>query len=835
LALLDALLAPSEPEPGPASLADPELALLDDLLSPPEPAQEPAPQADPGLAFPDALLAPAEPDPAPQADPGLAFLDALLAPAEPDPEPAPQADPDLAFLDALLAPAEPEPAPQADPGLALLDDLLAPAEPAQEPAPQADPDLAFLDALLAPVEPEPAPQADAGLAFLDALLAPAEPAADREPPGASALDVLDDLLAGDPVVPTLIPEPQPPEEDDDPLAALEALLAGPPELAPAPEPAPARAQNPAADGLDDLLALLAEPLAPTDGMDDLLAGLADLPAPAARAPLVSGFGRLQAAALTPEQLVRPVFRMAILGDFSGRAARGQVDVGVTLARRPPVVLDPDTLDEIIDGFATTLVLPVGEEAGGIEVPLRGIDSLHPDEIVANVPLFDGLRGLRQRLSNPRTSAAAVAEMAAWGGRFQTVAHAAQSRSAAAAVPADMKLSDFDRLLAADRPPPPTAAPAEALIARIVGPHIQPGPAPEAAALIAEVDRAMGESLRLILHHPEFQAVEQTWRTLDFLCRRIATGAKFEMVLYDVSAQELAADMATNADLSRTGLFGILNAPLAEPGGIGFSAVIGLHVFEETPPHAELVGRIGQVAGHFQAPFFAAMSPKFLETAKATRHPLVAQAWDTLAADPVSSWVGLAAPRFLLRRPYGKRTEPIDAFAFEEFTLAEGLSGMLWGNPAALVAVLLGLGWKKDGVKMSLGTVMSVGEMPYHHITDPHGDQVALPCTERLISTEKSYDMIARGLIPVLSIKGRDVVRLGNLQSLAGSEILGRWTGVLPERTRPEDAGAAAAAQSAAEQPSLEDLDALLAGFGDTAAPINPESIDAELAALLEGL
>jgi predicted component of type VI protein secretion system len=270
--------------------------------------------------------------------------------------------------------------------------------------------------------------------------------------------------------------------------------------------------------------------------------------------------------------------------------------------------------------------------------------------------------------------------------------------------------------------------------------------------------------------------------------------------------------------------------------------------------------MGQIAAHIRAPFFAALSPKYLETPKADRHPLVARAWDALAADPGAAWLSLLSPRFLLRRPYGKRTEPIDAFDFEEFTMAEGLQGMLWGNPAALMAVLLSQDWEQDGRKMRPGKRLTVNEIPFHYVTDPHGDQIALPCTERLVTLEKASDTIARGLIPVLAVKGRDEVRLGTVQSLSGQLVSGRWSDAsaaadeaetgptrssslpqgwevepAPAAAKPADPAAAPAASGAAPAATMDDLDALLAGFGDTAAPINPDSIDADLAALLEGL
>ncbi|KAG1647586.1 hypothetical protein GQR58_030472 [Nymphon striatum] len=140
--------------------------------------------------------------------------------------------------------------------------------------------------------------------------------------------------------------------------------------------------------------------------------------------------------------------------------------------------------------------------------------------------------------------------------------------------------------------------------------------------------------------------------------------------------------------------------------------------------AALLGRVARVAAHVDAPFFAAMSPQFLNSDKADRPRLVAEAWDELTEMAEAGHLGLVSPRFLLRRPYGAKTEPIYEFEFEEFTEAEGLRGMLWGNPVALVAILLGRAFTEHGKAMNLGSIMSLGEMPFHFILDRATDKNA---------------------------------------------------------------------------------------------------------------
>ena len=733
--------------------------------------------------------------PGPAADP----LDDLLADA-----PGPAADP----LEDLLADA---PSPAADP----LDDLLMGNPPA------ADDPLAGLDDLLndqpSTSDPTASPAEIDLLTDLETLLA-APPEPDVDDPLAGLEDLFSAPLDG---------------EAEDPLAGLDALLASPPP--PVDDPLAGLEDlfaSPAAKGTDDPLADLEALLGGLPPSDDARTeAMQNLPPP----PPV--YGIISAAAPTPERLERKIFRLAFFGDFTGRAASGRIETGDALAARKAIALDVDTVEEVIEGFATTLILPIGPEGRGIAVELAGLDTLHPDELVENVEVFSELKGLRQRLSSSSMAARAVEEMKGWGARFATPVAPTSGRSGAAAVPANRRLSDFQRLIGDREGRLTQASPAADFIGQIVGPHVVPGPNPEAAALRQGVDAAMASAMRLILHHPEFQAIEAQWRSLDLLARRIETDVKLQIHLFDVSAEELAADLATHDDLAQSGFFKLVIGPLAEEGETGFSALLGLYSFEETPPHADLLGRIATVAAHVQAPFLAAMSPTFLDVALKDRHPLIEQAWATLRADPVAKWLGIASPRFLLRRPYGAKSEPIDAFDFEEFTMSEGLSGMLWGNPVVVIAILLAEAWKKDGPKMTLGKIMSVDDMPFHYATDRYGDQVPLPCTERNVTTEKIDRATNRGFMPLVAPKARPEVRLASFRSVAGDTILGPWSGVQPVQERKAEARAQVqmSIPAKAQQAAEDDLDSLLAGFGDDAAPADPDSIDADLAALLEGL
>jgi hypothetical protein len=269
-------------------------------------------------------------------------------------------------------------------------------------------------------------------------------------------------------------------------------------------------------------------------------------------------------------------------------------------------------------------------------------------------------------------------------------------------------------------------------------------------------------------------------------------------------------------------------------------------FEQTPPHADLLGRAARIATAAKAPFLAGITTDVLKKLKPEdMHPLVTESWNSLRQLPEAAYLGLVVPRFLLRWPYGKKTEPISPFQFEEFTRQSGIGGMLWANGAVIPTLLLGVSVAESGLKgLKLGEMMTVDDLPYYFYVDADGDQIALPCTDRLINEATCMHVTGQGFMPLLALKGRAEVRLGSFNSLAGKPLLGPWSSETvspsgaPKGATPAAAPAAAAPAAAASADS--ELDALLASLGGDSAPAAAPAADAgggdaELDALLASL
>lgn len=458
---------------------------------------------------------------------------------------------------------------------------------------------------------------------------------------------------------------------------------------------------------------------------------------------------------------RPL-RIAVLGDFSAGASRGRLQTGADMAKRKPLKVEFDTLEDAMQRLALSLTLPLGADGAPVAIELTDLDAFHPDPIYAGVPLFAELASLRTQLNNPNQFAAAAAAVMAWavnaGPRASSLARQAAARGNAPSRSAT--LDDFARLTGR----PSSAANADGaikgLMQRIVGPFVQAAASPNKPALIAAVDAGLSDAMRALLQHGDFQTSEALWRGVDFLLRRLETGPSLQVQLLDISAEEFAADLSSVQDLAESGLYKLLVEQPSQEAGGGYTYIAACYQFDATPPHAELLGRAAQVASHAGASLLTGINTDPFADRKEPPHRLVIEAFDALRALPAASYLGLFGPRFLLRHPYGKKSDPISAFAFEEFSREAGLRGMLWGHPALLALSVLA----RDGAPLT------IDDLPFHHYVDEDGDSVALPCTDRLISTGVASLLRESGINAVMAHKGEALVHINGLEAVNGDGL-----------------------------------------------------------------
>jgi predicted component of type VI protein secretion system len=137
------------------------------------------------------------------------------------------------------------------------------------------------------------------------------------------------------------------------------------------------------------------------------------------------------------------------------------------------------------------------------------------------------------------------------------------------------------------------------------------------------------------------------------------------------------------------------------------------------------------------------------------------AWTTFREESGGPHVGLALPRFLLRSPYGKRTDPIESFTFEELEGPPNHEALLWGNSAWIAAFALLVAASSGDSPGGL----DVDELPSVVVKDD-GESHLVPCAEVLLNEQSIETLIGAGLMPVVSDASRAAVRFVRAQSIA---------------------------------------------------------------------
>jgi type VI secretion system protein ImpC len=486
------------------------------------------------------------------------------------------------------------------------------------------------------------------------------------------------------------------------------------------------------------------------------------------------------------------FRVVILGDFNGRTNRGG-PASSRLADRRPLPVDRDDLDEVLARIAPELHLPLaGSGQPAVPVRFTRLDDFHPDHLFQRVETFQALRDLRRRLADPATFAEAADEVRAWGTAAVRTepAPAAEPERPAVVSPENLLEQMLGGPSGQSRPaaPAPAGRDWQALVQAIVEPYLQPSfDYSRQAQLLRLVDDVTGRQMRTLLHHPDFQALEAAWRGIDFLVRRLETGIELKLFLLDLPKAELDADLAAADDLQSTAFYRLfVERSIGTAGGQPWAVLAGLYTFGPTRQDVELLGRLAKVARQAGAPFLAAADiqvvgcASFHETPdpddwRPGTDPEAEEAWQALRGLPEASCLGLALPRFLLRLPYGKATDPTEQFDLEETAEGQPHESYLWGNPALACVCLLGQAFSRSGWDLCEGLGREIDRLPVHTYK-AEGECRIEPCAEAWLTDRAAEAILDKGVMPLLSVQGRDAVRLGALRSLAEPDrpLAGRW-------------------------------------------------------------
>ena len=473
------------------------------------------------------------------------------------------------------------------------------------------------------------------------------------------------------------------------------------------------------------------------------------------------------------------FRIAILGDFSGRANRG-ISEADTIAKRRTLFVDRDSFDQALARTGAEIHLAIGDDA--LRLRFSDLEDFHPDRIFQHLEAFGKLRDLRGRLQDPSTfqraanelglrSSGSVSELRSAG--TSPAAAPKATRLAAGSLLEEM-IEQTESRVAEDRYKRKPDEVRE-FAQRVAEEHLVSPPDARQPEILSVIDRGIGGLMRAVLHNRDFQALEAIWRATFLLVRQLETGSQLKLYVIDISKDELAADLKSAADLRDTGMYRLMVEQSVEtPGAEPWAMIVGNYAFGSESDDAAVLSRMAQIAHRAHAPFVAEASPRLLgcDSLASTPYPREWKAsnppagdWAALRRQPEADSVGLALPRFLLRLPYGKKTVPLESFDFDEFQELPKHEDYLWGNPGFAVALLLAQSFNEAGWDMKPGSISEIDRLPLH-VYEKNGESESKPCAEVLLTEDAAQRILDEGLIPLVSFKDQDSARVMRFQSIA---------------------------------------------------------------------
>jgi type VI secretion system protein ImpC len=288
--------------------------------------------------------------------------------------------------------------------------------------------------------------------------------------------------------------------------------------------------------------------------------------------------------------------------------------------------------------------------------------------------------------------------------------------------------------------------------------------------IAEIDDLLSAQLNDLLHNPDLQRLEGTWRGLHYHVMNTETSTRLKLRLLNITKAELLKDLEKAVEFDQSSLFKkVYEEEYGTFGGHPYSVLIGDYEFGRHPQDTALLDKLANVAAAAHAPFIAAASPRLFDMDSFTElgiprdlakifESLELIKWRSFREGEDSRYVTLVLPHILLRLPYGPKTVPVEGMNFVEDTDGRDHAKYLWGNAAWALATRITDAFAHHGWTAAIRGVEGGGKvegLPTHTFLTDEGD-IALKCpTEIAITDRREKELSDLGFIALVHCKSTD--------------------------------------------------------------------------------
>ncbi|GAA3918555.1 type VI secretion system contractile sheath large subunit [Litoribacillus peritrichatus] len=296
--------------------------------------------------------------------------------------------------------------------------------------------------------------------------------------------------------------------------------------------------------------------------------------------------------------------------------------------------------------------------------------------------------------------------------------------------------------------------------------------------ISKIDRLISDQLSEVMHAPEFQKLEGSWRGLNHLVMNSETNASLKIRMISLSKKELYKDLSKAVEFDQSQVFKkVYESEFGTPGGEPYGTLIGDYEFTNHPEDIETLTNMSNVAASGFCPFISASSPalfgfdEWTELSKPRDLEKVFESleytkWRSFRESDDSRFVTLTMPRVLARLPYGSATMPVEEFGFEEFEVDEKTqvsitadhSDYCWMNASYVMGARMTDAYSKYGFCTAIRGAEGGGRvdnLPSHIFTSDDGDPDLKCPTEIGITDRREAELGKLGFLPLCHYKNTD--------------------------------------------------------------------------------
>ncbi|WP_213877274.1 type VI secretion system contractile sheath large subunit [Pseudomonas sp. dw_358] len=284
-----------------------------------------------------------------------------------------------------------------------------------------------------------------------------------------------------------------------------------------------------------------------------------------------------------------------------------------------------------------------------------------------------------------------------------------------------------------------------------------------------LDEQISRQLDEVMHHPDFQQVESTWRGVESLVNQTDFRRNVRIELLDVSKAHLIQDFDDAPEVAQSGLyFHTYTQEYDTPGGEPVASIISDYEFDRSPRDIILLRNLSKVSAAAHMPFIGAVGPAFF--GKRTMEEVAAikdiasyfdraeyLKWKAFRETEDARYIGLTMPRVLGRLPYGPDTVPVRSFNYIESVKGPDHDRYLWTNAAFAFAANMVKSFVDNGWCVQIRGPQAGGavtDLPIHLYDLGVGNQAKIP-SEVMIPETREFEFANLGFIPLSYYKNRD--------------------------------------------------------------------------------